>query len=220
MAAPMVAFSRCRAPKADCLRMIKGECMKNRLLIAAATLLALGLPQTASAQGPQGRGGPPAAPTITTLAGDVQADWAMQKDWLVNAADAMPADKFGYKSTPAQRSYGEQIMHVVQANQQVVEMLGGKTPPPAINLKAATKADVMTALRQSMDYWEVVLKEFTDQQLNERVATPPSSFLGPSASRLRLIYDSISHSLDIYGQMVVYLRLNGIVPPASRRGGL
>jgi len=194
--------------------------MKNASLIATTTLLALGLSHTGSAQGQQGRGAPPAAPTITTLAGDVQADWAMQKDWLVNAADAMPADKFGYKSTPAQRSYGEQIMHVVQANQQVVAMLGGKTPPPAINLKAATKADVMTALRQSMDYWEVVLKEFTDQQLNERVTTPASSFLGPSASRLRLIYQSMTHSQDIYGQMVVYLRLNGIVPPASRRGGL
>jgi uncharacterized damage-inducible protein DinB len=149
----------------------------------------------------------------------VQVDWAAQKELFVNAADAMPDDKFGYKPTPAQRSYGEQIMHVVQANQQVVAMLGGKTPPPAINLKAATKADVMTALRQSMDYWEVVLKEFTDQQLNERVTTPASSFLGPSASRLRLIYQSMTHSQDIYGQMVVYLRLNGIVPPASRRGG-
>ena len=41
-----------------------------------------------------------------------------------------------------------------------------------------------------------------------------------SASRLRLVYMSIEHSLDIYGQMVVYLRLNGIVPPASRGGGL
>jgi uncharacterized damage-inducible protein DinB len=193
--------------------MIKGEMMKNPLLMAAATLLTLGLAQTGSAQGRQGRGAPPAAPTITTLAGDVQADWAIHKDMLVNAADAMPADKFGYKPTPAQRSYGEQIMHVVGADQSVVGMLGGKTPAPAINLKAATKAEVMTALRQSMDYWEVVLKEFTDQQLNERVAGG-----GGSASRLRLVYMSIAHSLDIYGQMVVYLRLNGIVPPASRRG--
>ena len=78
----------------------------------------------------------------------------------------------------------------------------------------------MTALRQSMDSWEVMLKEFTDRQLNVRVATPPSSYMGPSASRLRLVYGSIAHSLDIYGQMVVYLRLNGIVPPASRRGSL
>jgi len=77
----------------------------------------------------------------------------------------------------------------------------------------------MTALRQSMDYFEVVLKEFTDRQLNERVAVGGGG-LGPSASRLRLVYASIAHSLDIYGQMVVYLRLNGIVPPASRGGGL
>ena len=192
--------------------------MKNPLLMAAATLLALGLAHTGSAQGPQGRGGPPAAPTITTLAGDVQADWAIHKELLVNAADAMPDDKFGYKPTPAQRSYGEQIMHVVQINQFVAGVLG-KTPAPAINLKAATKAEVMTALRQCMDYWEVVLKEFTDQQLNERVAVPPGP-LGLSASRQRAIYWCMQHNWDIYGQMVVYLRLNGIVPPASRRGGL
>ena len=198
--------------------MFKGELMKTPLLMAAATLLTLGLAHTGSAQGPQGRGGPPAAPTITTLAGDVQADWAIHKEWIVNAADAMPDDKFGYKSTPAQRSYGEQIMHVVQINQFVAGVLG-KTPAPAINLKAATKAEVTTALRQSMDYWEVVLKEFTDQQLNERVAVPPGP-LGLSASRQRAIYWCMQHNWDIYGQMVVYLRLNGIVPPASRRGGI
>lgn len=73
-------------------------------------------------------------------------------------------------------------------------------------------------MRQSFDFGEALLKEFCDQQLNERVMPPP--FMGPSASRLRLIYGSMQHTFDIYGQMVVYLRLNGIVPPASRRGGL
>jgi uncharacterized damage-inducible protein DinB len=155
---------------------------------------------------------------MTTLAGDAQADWAVQRDLFVNAADAMPADKFGYKPTAAQRSYGEQIMHVVQADTIVLRMLGGKTPAPAINLKAMAKADVMTALRQSFDFGGAVIKEFSDQQLTERVTPPP--YMGPSASRLRVIYASMQHSQDIYGQMVVYLRLNGIVPPASRRGGL
>ena len=193
--------------------------MKNPLLMAAATLLALGLAHTGSAQGPQGRGGPPAAPTITTLAGDVQADWVIHKELLLNAADAMPDDKFGYKPTPAQRSYGEQIMHVVQVNQFVAGVLG-KTSAPAINLKAATKAEVTATLRQSMDFWEVVLKEFTDQQLNERVGIPPGPLMALSASRLRIIYWCMQHNQDIYGQMVVYLRLNGIVPPASRGRGL
>ena len=155
---------------------------------------------------------------ITTLAGDVQADWAVQKELVVNAADAMPNDKFGYKSTPTQRSYGEQIMHVVQGNAVAFGMLGGRTPAPLINMNAATKAEVMTEPRKSMDYGKAVLEEFTDQQLNERVAGP--RYMGPSASRLRLIYSSLQHTMDIYGQMVVYLRLNGIVPPASRRGGI
>lgn len=192
--------------------------MKNASMVAAVALLVCGLVQVASAQGRQGRGGPPAAPTIITLAGDVQADWAAQKEQFVGAADAMPDDKFGYKSTPAQRSYGEQIMHIVQANSFLLGTLGGKTPAPTINMKATTKAEVMTAMRQSFDFGDAVLKELSDQQLNERVMPPP--FMGPSASRLRLIYGSMQHTMDIYGQMVVYLRLNGIVPPASRRGGV
>jgi uncharacterized damage-inducible protein DinB len=192
--------------------------VKNLSMMAVVALLMCGLVRTGSAQGRQGRGGPPAAPAITTLAGDVQADWAALKEQFVNAADAMPDEKFGYKSTPAQRGYGEQIMHVVQANGILLGMLGGKTPAPAINLKATTKADVMTAVRQSFDFGETLLKEFSDQQLNERVTPPP--FMGPSASRLRLIYGLMQHTMDIYGQMVVYLRVNGIVPPASRRGGV
>ena len=165
----------------------------------------------------QGRGGP-SAPTITTLAGDAQADWAVSSELFVNAADAMPEDKLGYKPTPAQRSHGEQIMHIVQADTIGMRMLGGKTPAPPINLKATSKADVMTALRQSFNFGEAILKEFSDQQLSERVMPP--RYMGPSASRLRIIYSSMQHTQDIYGQMVVYLRLNGIVPPASRRGGL
>jgi hypothetical protein len=63
-----------------------------------------------------------------------------------------------------------------------------------------------------------VIKEFNDAQLAERVKSLP--FMGPTVSRLRLAYFSISHGQDIYGQMAVYLRLNGVIPPASNRGGV
>ena len=76
-------------------------------------------------------------------------------------------------------------MHVVLANSNVLALLGGKTAAPMINTKATTKADVMTAVRQPFDFGDAVLKEFSDQQLNDRVMPPP--FMGPSASRLRLI---------------------------------
>ena len=73
----------------------------------------------------------------------------------------------------------------------------------------------VAALTASFDYGSALLKEFSDQQLTERIASMP--FLGPSASRLKVIYFSMQHTNDIYGQLVVYLRMNGVTPPASNR---
>jgi uncharacterized damage-inducible protein DinB len=179
----------------------------------AVLAIAAGMSDQAAAQG-QGRGGGGrgGAPACMNLACDVQADWARSVRLLTTTAEAMPEDKWTFKSTPAQRSFGEQVMHIVQIDQKLLGGLGGKTPAPQINLKATSKADVVAALRQSLEYGQAVIKEFDDQGLLERV---PGMFLGASASRVRLINFSMSHSQDVYGQMVVYLRLNGIVPPAS-----
>jgi uncharacterized damage-inducible protein DinB len=104
---------------------------------------------------------------------------------------------------------------VAQIDVKLLSTLGAKTPAPSINAQATSKADVIAALRQSFDYGAAVLKEFNDQQLLERVASLP--FMGPTASRSRIVNFSMQHTQDIYGQLVVYLRLNGITPPASAR---
>jgi uncharacterized damage-inducible protein DinB len=170
-----------------------------RVIAAAALVLAAG--SSSSAQ-------------TVTVAGDMLKDWTQQKSTMVAIADAMPEDKFGYKSTPPQRSYGEQVMHVVQINQALLGTLGAKTPVPSINLKATSKADIMEALRQSYDYGEAVFKEFNDAAWTQAVMGP--RFMG-QATRLRIANFAMTHTMDIYGQMAVYLRLNNIVPPASRR---
>jgi uncharacterized damage-inducible protein DinB len=130
----------------------------------------------------------------------------------------MPEDKWDFKPTPAQQSFGERVMHIVQTDVRLLGTLGGKTPAPTINTQAKSKADIMAALRQDYEYGAAVIKEFNDQQLQERVKSLP--FLGPTVSRVRLIYFDVAHTQDIYGQLVVYLRLNGVTPPASRRGGV
>ena len=197
--------------------------MRRVLTAVVGTMLVLGMSAGADAQergrgegqgrqGGGGRGRGPAAPACENLACDVQADWARSMRLLITTAEAMPEDKWSYKSTPAQRSFGEQVMHVVQVDSKLLSGLGGKTAPPQINMSATSRSDVLAALRQSLDYGAALIKEFDDAGLTARV---PGLFLGPSASRLRLIYFSMSHSQDIYGQMVVYLRLNGITPPAS-----
>jgi uncharacterized damage-inducible protein DinB len=191
--------------------------------IAVMCLTVASLAQDAGRQGPppgrQGGGGRgPQGPPITTLAGDVQNDLDRTRELFLNLVDAMPEDKFGFKPTPAQQSFGERAMHVVQADQFILGTLGGKTPAPKINAQASTKADILTALRQLYDWETALMKEFTDQQLVERVMPP--AFLGTSASRARIFYYSLQHTQDTYGQLVVYLRLNGVTPPASRRGGV
>jgi uncharacterized damage-inducible protein DinB len=173
---------------------------------------AIALSVAAAGAQAQGRGG---APACTTVACDVLGDWGRNYGLLIGEAEAMPEDKYSFKPTPAQQSFGERLMHVAGIDVKILSTLGGKTPAPMINPKASTKTEIIAALRQVNDYGAALLKEFNDQQLSERVASLP--FLGPTASRLRIIYFSMAHSQDIYGQLAVYLRLSGITPPASNR---
>jgi uncharacterized damage-inducible protein DinB len=183
--------------------------MTRGLVLVMGTIAVMTM--AGNAQG-QGRGG---APVCTTVACDVLGDWGRNYGLLIGEAEAMPEDKYGFKPTPPQQTFGERLMHVATIDVKIVSTLGGKTPAPMINPKAATKTEIVAALRQVNDYGAAVLKEFNDQQLNERVASLP--FLGPTASRLRVINFAMSHSQDIYGQLAVYLRLSGITPPASNR---
>jgi uncharacterized damage-inducible protein DinB len=183
--------------------------MKRGLIVmmsAAAVLTA-----AASAQA-QGRGG---APSCTTVQCDVLGDWGRAYGLLIGVAEAMPEDKFSFKPTPAQETFGQRLMHVAGIDLKLLSTVGGKTKPPMVNVQATSKADIVAALRQVNDFGAAVIKEFNDQQLAERVASLP--FLGATASRLRVIYFSMTQGTDIYGQLVVYLRLSGITPPASNR---
>ena len=193
---------------------MKRALMVGVVMVATATLAVAGEGQgRGQAQG-QGRGGGGrgAAPACTNLACDVQADWARSMNLLIRTAEAMPEDKWNFKTTEPQRTFGQHVMHVVQIDSKLLSGLGGKTAAPKINMSATSKADVMAALRQSLEYGQAVIKEFDDAGLLERVN---GMFLGASASRVRIINFSMAHSQDVYGQLVVYLRLNGVIPPAS-----
>jgi uncharacterized damage-inducible protein DinB len=164
-------------------------------------LRAAGKPQASQSSGGQ-----------ATVLGDLLKDWQTQKKTMMDIADAMPEDKFSYKTTPAQRTFGEQIMHVVQVNAGLLKSVGGKTAAPAM-ASAKSKAEILKALSDSYDYGTALLNEQTDATIVQTIQGP--RFMG-AATRARIFWFLLSHSSDIYGQMAVYLRLNGIVPPASR----
>jgi len=144
-------------------------------------------------------------------------DWTSQRDMLIKIANAMPQDKFGFKPTPAQRTWGEQILHIAQANVNQLGRLGANVPAPEVNMKAIAPAEILKALADSFDYGTAVIQAQTDEaMIQAATSTRFDQFMGPSA-RVRVVYYDIGHTWDIYGQMVVYLRLNGITPPASQR---
>jgi uncharacterized damage-inducible protein DinB len=84
-------------------------------------------------------------------------------------------------------------------------------------MKATARAEILKTLEDSFDFGTAALKEQTDQtMLAQAESTRFDRFMGPS-TRARVVSYVMGHTWDIYGQMVVYLRLNGITPPASQR---
>ena len=150
---------------------------------------------------------------------EVENDWSRNNVMLYGLANSMPEDKFGYKPTPAQQTFGERVLHVAQVNLMLLQALGAKTPMPVIDMNAISKAASMDALQRVGGYGVAVIKELGEQGLLARIDSPGPVgwFMGPQASRQRVLYFLMMHSQDTYGQLVVYARMNGITPPASRQ---
>jgi len=155
-----------------------------------------------------------ASAQTASLKAELLKDWLDMKETIHKLADAMPEDKYSYKSTPAQRDFGQQVTHIAGANVLNLRFLGGKAAAPTISRTATSKAEAIKAMDASFDYGTALINEQTDQSLMGIVQT--NAFLGPS-SRARVVWFLIGHTWDIYGQMVVYLRLTGGTPPASQR---
>jgi len=150
-----------------------------------------------------------------SIKAEMLKDWSDLKGTMDKMAAEMPDDKYTFKPTPAQQSFGERVMHVATVNAGILGSLGGKAAKPTIDPKVTTKAAAIKAMDDSFDYGTALLNEHSDQQMLTAVPMPPR-FLGPS-SHARIYTFLIGHTWDIYGQLVVYLRLNGHVPPASQR---
>ena len=140
------------------------------------------------------------------LNAELLKDWTEQKALMMKTAAAMPEEKFSYKSTPPQRDFGQQILHVAGGNIAYLRFFGGKAAAPAFDRNATSKSEILKALADSYDYGEALIREQTDQSMMQTIQT--NQYLGPS-SRAPVIYPDRSH--------VGYLRPNGRVPAIERR---
>ena len=157
---------------------------------------------------------------VDPMAATVAQWFTMIEKSFVGLADAMPADKYAFRPTNGEfkgvRTFGEQVKHVACANVAFFNEIEKKAPPDGCETggpsPAKTKAELMVYLRDSFTYAGRVMRTMTPANALEPAGGP----YGGESTRLGLATLAIWHASDHYGQLVVYLRMNGIVPPASQ----
>ena len=181
----------------------------SRRIPGAALALFLALPFAASGQTP----GDPMAATLLPR-------YRLITQSFVALAEAMPADQYGFKPSGGEfqdiRSFGEQVKHVACGNFGFFNEIENKTPPAHCETggpsTAKSKAELVAYLREAFAYGERFVAATTGANALEAAGGPD----GGASTRLGLITLAIWHASDHYGQLVIYARMKGIVPPASR----
>ena len=176
--------------------------------IAATTLMLLAavpvLPGQAKESSPN-----TANPIVTTVR---QMETRFGKN-LTGAAEEMPADKYSYRPTPEQITFGHLIMHSAEANNSLCAAVAGE-PTPSVKLSETDPKDTLTkALKDSFAYCEQVLAKADDSALGQTVTL----YEGQTGTRGSALVRMAAGWADHYSAAAMYLRMNNLVPPSAQK---
>jgi uncharacterized damage-inducible protein DinB len=198
--------------------------LKTSLLVTAAlSLLAASACPQAAKSSPAAGASPSTPPTIASA---IDREISLVEKEVVEAAEAMPENKFDFSpeklNLPGSdykgvRTFGEQLKHIAASNYLIWSPITGEKPPDTVNegkgpdnMKA--KADIIKYVKDSFAFGHKAVATLNESNLVQPITRPNR----PPTTRLFLATFAPAHCFDHYGQMVEYLRMNGIVPPASR----
>ena len=192
------------------------NCRAFRVLGMAAALLIGGAVMQASAHAPMDNAKAAAGATQTPATAYGKMLQMMTPE-IISAAEAMPADKYNFAPTAGKfdgvRTFGGQVQHVVEANYYFFSgfgLSGGMDDAKIKTLKS--KDELVQALKDSVAYAQNGIDTMTAENAFAEVPFGKQTMTRAGVATLFL-----AHSMDHYGQMVEYLRMNGIVPPASQK---
>ena len=135
---------------------------------------------------------------------------------LIAMAEDFPEDKYDFKPMPAQRTFADQLLHAAGANYFFINPAMGKPAPKEEDPKRAdykTKADIVAFVKKSFADGAAVIKAKGDKGMSDLMVDP---FAHQQMRVLDMAYGFIEHSGEHYGQLAVYYRVAGLVPPESR----
>ena len=143
---------------------------------------------------------------------------------IISMVDAMPADKFGFAPTDGEfkgvRTFGQMVKHFSATNHILAAAALGEEPPAEAGDELGpesvrTKAEILEYLKGSLVHLDKAVEAIGQTNIPVK-ASPISPLKRGEVTRLALITETLLHAYDHYGQLVEYLRMNGVVPPASR----
>jgi uncharacterized damage-inducible protein DinB len=131
--------------------------------------------------------------------------------FVIRSAEKVPEDFYAFRPTPEVRSMGQLYGHVADALFAMCATAAGSKPPrTGIEKTVSAKPELVAALKEGVSYCNTVFDGMTDQK---GVETVPFYF-GPTP-RLSVLYFTVTHTYEHYGNLVTYMRLKNIVPPSS-----
>jgi hypothetical protein len=189
-------------------------------LLLAALIFALGATAANTPQAQQTQGAQQPSPTVASV---VDREISAIENLILNAAEAMPEDKFNFSPESLNipggdyrgvRTFAVQVKHVASSNYFIWSPLTGDKVPENIKdgngpVDLKSKTDIIKFLKDSFALGHKAAATLTAENM---LQTPGNS----KSTRLHLATFGVAHAYDHYGQMVEYLRMNGILPPASR----
>jgi hypothetical protein len=167
----------------------------NRILILTLLASAAALAQDKGASNP--------------FSTDARGSYTQIKQTLLRAAEKMPEENYSFRTVKEVKTYGEMLGHVADIQMALCGLAKGERKGPVAAGKTS-KADVTTALKASFDYCDTVYNSMNDADGAVKV-----SMFGQQMTKLGVLNFNTMHDNEMYGTMVAFLRLKGIVPPSS-----
>jgi uncharacterized damage-inducible protein DinB len=152
----------------------------------------------------------PAGP-VNPLVSSSKVFYMNARQDILRSADKMPEAKYAFKPTDSVRTYGQVLAHVADGQYEFCGAAAGNHDEKGIEQTAKTKADIVAALKSAFAYCDAIYAGMTDAKAAEMIP----AFGGAKITRLSMLDFNVSHTMEHYGNLVTYMRIQGMVPPSS-----
>jgi uncharacterized damage-inducible protein DinB len=146
-----------------------------------------------------------------TLSASSKTLYGFAQDYVLRAAEQMPEEHYGFRPTPDVRTFGQVLGHIADAQYLICSgAYGEKAPVSGIEKSKTSKADLVGALKSSVEYCQKAHDVMNGPEGAELIDGP-----GGKHPRVGILYFNTAHTFEHYGNLITYLRIKGIVPPSS-----